>query len=389
MPEAKELSIIIACHSKTPFFRETLDSFLNCREIFKDAELLICDDASPSGGDGDTAREYAAKYPDFIRCIKNDTNLGVSKSYQRLVSCALGRYIMPFDSDDIFVPFDVKSAIKELDEHPEWCANYGKKLLFSAQEGFTGISHGGTYSTFALLLDPRMTHIGMIIRASEFSGKRGYLLSDGTSCPVADDVCLWSCLCAEKEMHFRNEIRGFYRIHPGQETKSKGELFAAAYERIRDNFLSEHAEIAAKITPGNGFSLSNQDKLAAVAICGIKFIRSGNISEQLYYLDVASQILPDDYGVDEYRIKLLTGTGNNDAALKNSLAMLAAHSDDLYVKGVALNFACELTEKDNFITNKISTARRDALQKFFFMTESQQQLLQKTVDKAKTYLMHQ
>ena len=386
MPDSRELSIIISCHSRTPFFRETLDSIICCREIFGNAELVICDDASPSGGDGDTAREYAEKYPDFIRCIKNESNLGVSRSYQKLVSEARGRYIMPFDSDDVFVPFDVKAAVKELDEHPQWCASYGKKLLFSGQEGYMGVSHGGNYSTFALLLDPRMTHIGMLIRKTEFDGRRGYLLSDGSSCRVADDVCMWSCLCAKKEMHFRNEIRGFYRIHPGQETKSKGELFAAEYERIRDNFLSEHSSVADKINPGNGFQLAPEEKFAAAAICGIKFIRTNDLAEQMYYLSVASQILPDDYGVDEYKIKLLMAAGKTDDALKQTLAMLAGHSDKLYVKGVALSFACELCKNNQSVYAQLAAAHGKTMQEFFFMTESQKHLMQKTVSTAKNYL---
>ena len=249
-----------------------------------------------------------------------------------------------------------------------------------------GVSHGGNYSTFALLLDPRMTHIGMLIRKTEFNGRRGYLLSDGSSCRVADDVCMWSCLCAQKEMHFRNEIRGLYRIHPGQETKRKGELFAAEHERIRDNFLSEHSSVADKITPGNVFQLAPEEKFAAAAICGIKFIRTNDLSEQMYYLSVASQILPDDYGVDEYKIKLLMAAGKTDDALKQTLAMLAGHSDKLYVKGVALNFACQLCRNDQSVYAQLAAAHGKTMQEFFFMTESQKQLLQKTVSTAKKYL---
>lgn len=386
MSEQKELSIIIACHSCTPFFRETLDSIIDWRGIFGDAELIICDDNSPAGGDGDTAREYAGKYPDFIRCIRNSTSSGAAVSYQRLVSEAGGRYIMPFDSDDIFVPFDVQDSIKELDEHPEWCANYGKKMLFSGKDGFLGQSNGGDYSTFALLLDPRMTHIGMIIRASELSGKRGYLRADSSSGQVACDVCMWSCLCATKEMHFRNEIRGFYRIHPGQETKERQNLFAGEYERLRDNFLLEHRSVAEKITAGKGFSISADEKFIASAICGIKFIRATSFADRFFYVDAATQILPDDYGANEYKIKLLLGSGKRDEALKQLILMLAGHSGKLYVKSVILRELCEFFREDQRTAAQLAGIYNSTTQDFFFMTESQKQLLQKTIDKAKSYL---
>ena len=100
------LSIIISCHSKTPYFREMLDSLLSSGYHFNNTEILICDDASPSGGDGETARIYASRHPNLIKCIRNEKNSGVARSYQSLVAISQGRYIMPFDSDDVFVNFD-------------------------------------------------------------------------------------------------------------------------------------------------------------------------------------------------------------------------------------------------------------------------------------------
>ena len=329
MSDSKDLSIIIACHSKTPYFREMLDSLLSSGCNFSNKEILICDDASPSGGDGETARIYASRNPGLIKCIRNEQNLGVSRSYQMLVSMASGRYVMPFDSDDIFVPFDIDGAIKELDEHPEWCANYGKKLLFSAQNGYLQSSHGGDYSQFALLLDPRMTHIGMIIRKDDLLKSRGYLLPDGAVCQVADDVCMWSAICAKKEMHFRNEVRGLYRIHPGQETKTKQNKFAAAYDTIRNAFLSEHSSLASRIRHDAPFQITEDERLAAVVICGIKFIRAKSKEERTAYLNIASQLMPFDYGVDEYKIKDAITNQDYGTALKYTTAMLANHSDKL------------------------------------------------------------
>jgi hypothetical protein len=293
---------------------------------------------------------------------------------------------MPFDSDDIFAPFNVQDSIKELDEHPEWCANYGKKMLFSGKDGFLGQSNGGDHSTFALLLDPRITHIGMIIRATDLIGKRGYLRADGSSGQVACDVCMWSCLCAEKEMHFRNEIRGLYRIHPGQETKERQNLFAGEYERLRDNFLQEHSSVAKKIVAGNGFSISAGEKLIAAAICGIKFIRASSFAEQYFYVDAATRILPDDYGANEYKIKLLLSYGKRDEALKQLVVMLAGHSDKLYVKSVVLKELCQFFKDDHETAALLSGIYNNTIQNFFFMTSDQKKLLQETIDKAKSYL---
>ena len=383
MQESINLSIVIACHSKTPYFSEMLDSFLSSGYHFNNCEILICDDASPSGGDGETARIYSSKYPKLIKCIRNEQNLGVSRSYQKLVSMAQGRYIMPFDSDDIFVPFDIDDAIKELDEHPEWCANYGKKMLFSAQDGYLNSSHGGDYSTFALLLDPRMTHIGMIIRKDDLQKSRGYFLPDGTVCKVADDVCLWSALCAKKEMHFRNEVRGLYRIHSGQETKVKAQMYAQAYDTIRDAFLSEHNNLAAKITHNAPFQISEEERLAATVICGIKFIRANTREEKIAYLNIASQLMPFDYAIDEYRIKDAVAAGDYNTAFKYTSSMLANYSDKLYAFSVALEFAVQLNSDNKFLESRLKFRLNEILNQFFTVSDSTRQLLEKTVAAAK------
>ena len=380
---SKNLSIIISCHGKTPYFSEMLDSFLSSKYHFNATEILICDDASPAGGDGDTARRYANQYPGLIKCIRNEQNLGVSRSYQKLVELSCGRYIMPFDSDDIFVPFDIDGAIKELDDNPQWCANYGKKMLFSSKDGYLGSSHGGNYSTFALLLDPRMTHIGMLIRAADLKNSRGYQLFNGSVCRVADDVCMWSAVCGKKQMHFRNEIRGFYRIHPGQETSVKAQLFAQSYEIIRDTFLAEHKETAAKIVSDKNFQLREDERIPAVVISGIKYFRAKSQAEKMAYLNIAGQLLPDDYGVDEYRIKELMAMGDFHTAALYTLFMLEKHHDEPYIRSVALEFAAKLCEKEPLLAARLPACRVKCINNFFAMTPEQKQLLEKTVSRAK------
>ncbi|MBR2633459.1 MAG: glycosyltransferase family 2 protein [Lentisphaeria bacterium] len=379
MNNSVNLSIIISCHSKTPYFQEMLDSLLSCGYHFNNTEILICDDASPAGGDGETARIYASRYPRLIKCIRNEKNIGVSRSYNTLVSMAQGRYIMPFDSDDVFVKFDIDGAISELDEHPEWCASYGKKLLFSAKDGYMGSSHGGDYSPFALLLDPRMTHIGMIIRASDLKNTRGYMLPGGAVCKVADDVCMWSAICAAKIMHFKNEVRGLYRIHSGQETSLKARLFAEAYETCRDTFLAENNTVANKIRCDAPFQLSEKEVIPAVVTAGIKFIRSKNPQERMGYLNIASQLMPFDYGIDEYRIKEYLAANDRDNAVRYALAMLANHSGKPYVVNVALGLARQACTGNKMLEQRLSLAHQNALQEFFTLSPEIKEQLNKSV----------
>ena len=112
-------------------------------------------------------------------------------------------------------------------------------------------------------------------------------------------------------------------------------------------------------------------------------IASVSAEERNAYLNIASQLLPLDYGVDEYRIKDAIAAQDFNTALKYTTAMLANHSDKLYVLNVALSFAIQLNSDNKLLESRLKFKLQETLSNFFTIPDTTQKLLEKTVAQAK------
>jgi glycosyltransferase involved in cell wall biosynthesis len=84
-------------------------------QTFKDFELLIVDDAS-----SDRTLEILKGYKDQrIRLIKNDHNIGISKSINTGLRIAKGDYIARMDSDDISLPCRLEKELEIIETNKD------------------------------------------------------------------------------------------------------------------------------------------------------------------------------------------------------------------------------------------------------------------------------
>ncbi|GIP18235.1 hypothetical protein J40TS1_38770 [Paenibacillus montaniterrae] len=65
-------------------------------------EIIVCNDASTDETES-ILLDYQQHCPQ-LKIIKNETNIGASKSYNRLIEEATGDYIAIIDSDDCYLP---------------------------------------------------------------------------------------------------------------------------------------------------------------------------------------------------------------------------------------------------------------------------------------------
>ena len=92
----------------------TIDSILS--QTFKDFEYLILND-SPDNIELD---KFVESYKDpRIRYLKNEKNLGIEGSLNKLIKESRGDYIAIFDHDDISLPKRLEEEVKYLDENPK------------------------------------------------------------------------------------------------------------------------------------------------------------------------------------------------------------------------------------------------------------------------------
>jgi len=373
------LSIIISCYSNIPYFADALDSFLNSGYHFRNTEFVICDDASPAGGDGDTARRYMAKYPDLFRMIRHNERQGIAVSYHDLVEEARGDYVLVFDADDIFVPFDLDASMDYLDAHPECGASYGRKRLFNDETGDMGTIHGGESSLFAMTFDPRIVHNAMLIRVSDLKAVGSYQPTNFGRDGGAADISMWIRLALEKELRFEFPLRAFFRVHSSQKTSVNNNHHREEYQYIGDSLIKRYSELYSALEACKPVTIHAGQRRAAVMLLGLLYHRTTDINMKLNYLAAAEQIMPEDYAIYELRAEQLLAIGHYHEALDNAFRMYLMFHGGGYAAYQATLKARLAAEKLGYPLTIYSSAEHDVLNRVFYLSDRDKALFDKAI----------
>ena len=134
MPQVSVLTPVY--NTKPQYLRECIESILN--QTFKDFEFLILNDSPDNKEIEKIVKDYASK-DKRIKYYKNDKNMGIAKSRNKLLDLATGEYIAVFDHDDISLPTRLEQEVKILDENPKIGVVSGFLRLFDCKK--TGSLH--------------------------------------------------------------------------------------------------------------------------------------------------------------------------------------------------------------------------------------------------------
>ena len=108
------VSIGLPVYDGVNYLAETLDSIL--AQTFGDFELIISDNASTDGTQ-EICRQYAARDP-RIRYVRNATNLGAAKNYNRVFELSRSEYFKWSGHDDPLAPQFLERCVEVLDRDP-------------------------------------------------------------------------------------------------------------------------------------------------------------------------------------------------------------------------------------------------------------------------------
>ena len=108
-----KISVVMSIYNGEKHLRESIESILN--QTFTDFEFIIVNDGSTDG-----SLEIIESYKDSrIRIIDNEENIGLTKSLNKAIKKARGKYIARHDADDISLPTRLELQHEYLEKHPE------------------------------------------------------------------------------------------------------------------------------------------------------------------------------------------------------------------------------------------------------------------------------
>ena len=121
-----KVSVLIPVYNAAPFLEASINSIL--QQTYRDFELILLNDAST-----DNSEQIVQKFSDpRIRYYKNEQNLGISASRNKLMDLAKGEYLAVMDNDDISLPERFAEEAAFLDGHPDVSIVGSRGRLFNA-----------------------------------------------------------------------------------------------------------------------------------------------------------------------------------------------------------------------------------------------------------------
>ncbi|NVM23939.1 MAG: glycosyltransferase, partial [Desulfobacterales bacterium] len=108
-----KVTVLMSVYNGEKYLREAIDSILN--QTFEDYEFLIIDDGSTDG----TAAILGSYHDLRMKVVRNEENMGLTKSLNKGLTIAKGGYIARMDADDISLPERLQKQVEYLEVHPE------------------------------------------------------------------------------------------------------------------------------------------------------------------------------------------------------------------------------------------------------------------------------
>lgn len=123
-----KLSVLICTYNHEKFIAQALDSVLR-QDVDFDFEIVVGEDCSKDGT-RDILGHYQQKYPDRIRVLLRERNLGMHGNFAETFRNCRGEYIALLDGDDYWTSADkLRKQVKFLDAHRDYVAYFHNVTL--------------------------------------------------------------------------------------------------------------------------------------------------------------------------------------------------------------------------------------------------------------------
>lgn len=113
------VSIVCITYNHEPYLRQALEGFLMQETDFP-VEIILAEDCSMDGT-RKICEEYVARYPEKIRYIYRDHNVGYNENEYEAMCAAKGKYIAYCEGDDYWTDsLKLHKQVDFLESHPEY-----------------------------------------------------------------------------------------------------------------------------------------------------------------------------------------------------------------------------------------------------------------------------
>ncbi len=214
--------------------RTAIESILS--QSYSDFELVIINDASPDK----RVEEVVLSYTDErIRYMRNDSNLGISKTRNKLIDASKGEFLAVMDHDDISLSNRLKCQVAYLMEHPE-VGVVGSQAINKLSGKVFKLPVENRDIKMGLMTGCTILHPASMIRKSIL--EKHQLRYEEQYSP-SEDYILWCRLSTLTDFHNLPEILFEYREHTNNTSHLQADKMKNASTAIQSMIQQQQPEL--------------------------------------------------------------------------------------------------------------------------------------------------
>ena len=207
------VSICSITYNHDKYIKDAMDGFLKQETNFP-FEIVISDDCS-TDNTRSLLKGYLERFPDKIRLLLPEENLGVVKNFSTTIAACRGKYIALCEGDDYWTdPLKLQKQVDFMEAHPE-CSLCCHRVLFkkvgdeSFSEIFPKVDNDRVFTRQDFSPEFYPKTLSVLFRNNNITEyvKLSKKFKTG-------DTPLWFFLSQYGDIGYLNQIMGVYRIHP-------------------------------------------------------------------------------------------------------------------------------------------------------------------------------
>jgi glycosyltransferase involved in cell wall biosynthesis len=232
-----KVSVCIITYNQEAFIAQTLESVLNQKTSF-DYELVIGEDCS-TDNTRNIIQKYQERYPQKIRLIERNQNIGMMRNFTSSILSCKGEYIALLEGDDFWVDeYKLEKQVSFMEDNPTFSGCFTNNYLLDMHSGLTRKetpSSKETLITSDLIEKNHISTLTFLFKNHLIQQFPGWFsqLSLG-------DWPLYILLSLNGPIKKLDFYSATYRIHPASQWSSKKHVdkikrIAFLFENIKEN----------------------------------------------------------------------------------------------------------------------------------------------------------
>lgn len=221
------LSVCLITYNHANYIKQAIEGILLQKTDFS-WELIIADDCS-TDGTREIIIDFQKQYPDLIKLILQEKNVGPAKNWADLITSPTSKYVAYLEGDDYWTdPLKLKRQVDFLEKNPRYVGTY---------HNTTVISEDKTY-LFRYDMKEEMSIVDTISIIAPFHPSSFVFRKNALKLPPwiyrvkSGDMAWYSIVAANGPFRKVGDVCSVYRKHKGGVTNTSSILKTYHHDRI-------------------------------------------------------------------------------------------------------------------------------------------------------------